>query len=103
MAVYIEYRCPHCGSLTVIPFTRIERAEVAPCPACHQPVRRDRAALATNWMACGIFYAAVFLLPLSVLIMLVAEELAPGFWLNLLTAHSLGAMGAGAVGLPAYV
>src|SRR5262245_31670582 len=102
MAIYVEYSCPHCGSIAVMPLTRIERAEVALCPACHQPVRRNRAALATNWMVCCMFYAAVFLVPLSVLILLAVQGVSD-FWLKLLTALCLGMIGAAAVGLPAYV
>src|SRR5262245_48670528 len=102
MASYVEYSCPHCGSLAVIPLTRIERAEVAPCPACHQPVRRNRAALATNWMLCCMFYAAVVLAPLSVLSLFAVQGVSD-FWLKLLTALCLAMLGAAAVGLPAYI
>lgn len=49
-----------------------------------------------------MFYAAVVLVPLSVLILLAVEG-ASGLWLKLLTALVLGMLGAGAVGLPAYV
>src|SRR5262249_60689460 len=66
-------------------------------------VRGAGPALAPTGLAGSFFMAQFFSLRLSVLFMRVAGGGAPGFWLTLLAALSLGAMGAGAVGLPAYV
>src|SRR5262249_23462172 len=102
MAIYVSYSCPHCGSAAVIPFTRIEWAEVTPCPSCHRPVQRTKDAFAANWAVCCMFYAAVFLLPSSALLAFVANG-GGSLWLKLLTAVSLGMIGVAAVGVPAYI